>query len=152
MRRRVLLTERDGFGGRRTYVVDVFRASAAQSALPTGHQRELRSECVAVPPSGRASPKPLATHRRRNTRYTAPMGSIYYTTKGPLRGRCGHSHNHILAAVQCRDADEARCVALGGHTDRRIYVGGRGQAWALWRELDEVEVQAVVALRGDVER
>lgn len=77
------------------------------------------------------------------------MPGIYYTTKGPLRGKCGHSHKDIAGAVRCRAADEALCVSKGGHTDRRVFAAGVG----VWRELDESEVAAVTALReSDIPR
>lgn len=70
--------------------------------------------------------------------------SVTYTTQGPLRGRCGHTHNDIAGAVRCRAQDEALCVSKGGHTDRRVYAVGP----ALLRELDDSELAAGAELRG----
>ena len=72
------------------------------------------------------------------------MAGVYYTTRGPLRGRCGHTHNSIIEALRCRTQDEALCVSKGSHTDRRVFAVVRGA----WRELTEQELNAVAELRG----
>jgi hypothetical protein len=76
------------------------------------------------------------------------MSELRYTTEGPLRGRCGHKHKDIESAVDCLDSDEAVCVARGGHTDRQIFVVGRG----VKRELDEHERAAIDVYRAAVRR
>ena len=72
------------------------------------------------------------------------MAGVYYTTRGPLRGRCGHTHKTIIEALRCRTEDEARCTSKGGNTDRRVFAVVRGE----WRELTEQELNAVAELRG----
>lgn len=74
-----------------------------------------------------------------------PMAStLRYTTQGPLRGSCSHKHKNIESAVRCLEADDAVCVARGGHTDRRIFVVGNG----VERELDEDERAAVTVYKA----
>ncbi len=48
--------------------------------------------------------------------YVAP-----FTTRGSVRGTCGHDHTTRAAAEQCVDADRRACRSQGGRTDRRIY-------------------------------
>ncbi len=68
---------------------------------------------------------------------------LRYTTEGVLRGRCGHHHKKLESAVDCLDADESRCVSLGGHTDRKIFAVGPG----VKRELNDEERRAVAVHR-----
>ncbi len=77
--------------------------------------------------------------------YMLPMSSKQpcYTTEGPLRGRCGHKHRDLESAVDCLDAEEQRCVALGGHTDRRVVFMAPG----VKRALNEEELTAVARYR-----
>lgn len=45
-----------------------------------------------------------------------------YTTRGSVRGDCGHRHRSLAAAVRCFLADHARCSRLGGgaYSDRTV--------------------------------
>lgn len=72
------------------------------------------------------------------------MESVHYTTRGPRRGRCGHTHKTIIEALRCRAQDEVLCVSKGSHTDRRVFAVALGE----WRELTEQELNAVAELRG----
>jgi hypothetical protein len=72
------------------------------------------------------------------------MAGVYYTTRGPLNGRCGHSHNNIAEALRCLAEDASRCESKGGRSDRGVFAVVRGA----WRELTEAELEAVAELRG----
>ena len=44
----------------------------------------------------------------------------YYTTKGSVRGGCGHKHRTLLSAHRCARRDQSGCTYMGGYSDRRI--------------------------------
>lgn len=44
-----------------------------------------------------------------------------YTTKGSVRGTCGHTHT-ILNAHKCATLDQANCAKVGGYSDRNVHV------------------------------
>ena len=48
--------------------------------------------------------------------------STTYTTRGSVRGTCGHRHRTIGAAVRCLLADQSGCRNNGGYSDRVIRV------------------------------
>ena len=43
-----------------------------------------------------------------------------YTTRGNVRGCCGHKHRTIEAAKRCADHDQSECSRQGGYSDRRV--------------------------------
>jgi len=43
-----------------------------------------------------------------------------YTTKGPVRGCCGHEHRSIETAFRCLAADQSGCRRQGGYSDRSV--------------------------------
>jgi len=43
-----------------------------------------------------------------------------YTTKGNVRGYCGHKHRDIYTAYDCLERDRAGCKAQGGYSDRKV--------------------------------
>ena len=43
-----------------------------------------------------------------------------YTTRGSVRGCCGHKHKTIGAAVRCLRDDQAGCKSQRGYSDRTI--------------------------------
>lgn len=43
-----------------------------------------------------------------------------YTTRGDVRGACGHAHRTVGAAVECRNADRRGCKRVGGYSDREV--------------------------------
>ena len=43
-----------------------------------------------------------------------------YTTKGSVRGCCGHKHRSLEAAVKCAREDQKGCQSQGGYSDRQI--------------------------------
>jgi len=149
--RRFTLTERDGYGRRRKYVIDVFclasprLAGSALKAQGRGsshsaaatHVRECRLECVAAPQKPEYIDADVTATRRSDT--------LRYSTTGPLRGQCGHVHKRLELAIACLDADDAWCIERGGRTDRRIFAvatpGG-------WRELNADERAAVERYRS----
>lgn len=48
---------------------------------------------------------------------------IRYTTRGSVRGTCGHEHVTLRAAARCADRDQSDCASLpGGHSysDRQV--------------------------------
>lgn len=47
-----------------------------------------------------------------------------YTTKGSVRGQCGHMHRTIDSADRCAAKDRRDCAGLGGgaYSDREVYV------------------------------
>lgn len=48
------------------------------------------------------------------------MYGMRYTTKGNVRGRCGHQHRTIRTAVICRMRDQSGCQSQGGYSDRSV--------------------------------
>lgn len=49
--------------------------------------------------------------------------TIKYTTRGSVRGGCGHKHNTIAAAQRCCERDQRDCASLPGgksYSDRVI--------------------------------
>jgi len=50
-----------------------------------------------------------------------------YTTKGEIRGECGHTHRTLRAALDCAERDRRGCRSQGGYSDRYVYgVDDRG--------------------------
>lgn len=43
-----------------------------------------------------------------------------YTTRGHVRGTCGHKHRTIKAAQKCVQRDREGCRAQGGYSDRMV--------------------------------
>jgi len=43
-----------------------------------------------------------------------------YTTKGPVRGSCGHNHRTIATACKCMQRDQSGCRSQGGYSDREV--------------------------------
>ena len=48
--------------------------------------------------------------------------TIAYTTRGPVRGTCGHRHRSIETAAKCvlRDGRDCRSLGGGAYSDRRV--------------------------------
>ena len=46
----------------------------------------------------------------------------YYTTKGSVRGECGHKHKTPEAAIACCDKDRRGCAEQNGYSDREVHV------------------------------
>ena len=44
-----------------------------------------------------------------------------YTTRGPVRGSCGHRHITDSGAIRCLIRDRKGCHAQGGYSDRDVY-------------------------------
>ena len=64
-----------------------------------------------------------------------------YTTKGSIRGSCGHQHRSVRTAVECVAMDQAACKSQHGYSDRRV-VNGDGS------ELDDQDFQTKLYLEG----
>lgn len=143
-RGRVTLTERKGYGRRRKYIIDVFRVVQCHAEHVLGgrhaephHVREFRQEQV------EQTRRPAYA----TTTVTQPHRSgsaVRYSSKGPLRGRCGHYHRHLDDALECLAADDAWCIARGGRTDRTLYAVVTPRNW---RPLNADEVAAVELYR-----
>lgn len=43
-----------------------------------------------------------------------------YTTKGNVRGECGHEHRTEAAAQACLERDQRGCASQGGYSDRVV--------------------------------
>jgi hypothetical protein len=43
-----------------------------------------------------------------------------YTTTGPVRGTCRHTHRTLRGALRCLVADQDGCHRQGGYSDRQI--------------------------------
>jgi hypothetical protein len=50
------------------------------------------------------------------------MATTTYTTRGSVRGCCGHSHRTMAAAVRCMMSDQAGCRTHGGYSDRVVRI------------------------------
>ncbi len=76
---------------------------------------------------------------------------IYYTTRGDIRGCCGHKHKTVRTAVACLQADAKGCRDHGGYSDRQVigvedgeefeaipYISGgvQGRGETLWLEVE----------------
>ncbi len=46
-----------------------------------------------------------------------------YTTRGDVRGSCGHQHRTIGAAERCAARDQTYCARQGGYSDRSVVRG-----------------------------
>ena len=46
-----------------------------------------------------------------------------YTTRGNIRGTCGHNHRSIRTAVKCLLREQAGCRKQGGYSDRDVIRG-----------------------------
>jgi hypothetical protein len=57
--------------------------------------------------------------------------STTYTTRGSLRGCCGHNHRTMTAAVRCLLSDQSGCRNHAGYSDRVIRVTDCGDERAL---------------------
>ncbi len=44
----------------------------------------------------------------------------YFTTKGKIRGSCGHRHETVKAAHECLMKDQNLYKQSGGHSDRIV--------------------------------
>lgn len=44
----------------------------------------------------------------------------HYTTKGSVRGCCGHRHRTVETAARCLDRDILDCRRAGGYSDRNV--------------------------------
>ena len=48
------------------------------------------------------------------------MSTTHYTTRGSVRGGCGHKHRTEEAAERCAERDHRDCAAAGGYSDRKV--------------------------------
>jgi hypothetical protein len=71
---------------------------------------------------------------------------VYYITKGPIRGPCGHKHRTISYAYHCLARDIQSAEKDGTSSDRRIYAVDNGQE----RELVEHEINELDHARRTV--
>jgi len=71
--------------------------------------------------------------------------SIYYITRGPIRGACEHRHRTIGYAYHCLRHDIKSAENEGTFSDRRIYAVDNG----LERELLEHEILELDSARRD---
>lgn len=65
-----------------------------------------------------------------------------YTTRGEVRGCCGHAHRTIEAAERCRARDQRGCERQGGYSDRRVIPSGG-------RECTEAELAEIAWREGE---
>jgi hypothetical protein len=56
---------------------------------------------------------------------------MYYTTRGDVRGYCGHKHRMIETAAKCVKLDMAGCKSQGGYSDRSVIRVVAGECVAL---------------------
>lgn len=54
-----------------------------------------------------------------------------YTTKGSVRGSCGHTHRTISGALRCLERDRSGCKSQGGYSDRSVYDSDGRRAYTL---------------------
>lgn len=74
------------------------------------------------------------------------MSTFYYTTRGSVRGYCGHKHRTISGACRCMIQDQRGCQSQRGYSDRSVvlYVNGEqqelseGDFAAVWDTLDKI--------------
>ena len=43
-----------------------------------------------------------------------------YTTRGGIRGGCGHKHRSVVTAYRCLCEDSDGCARHGGYSDRMV--------------------------------
>jgi len=66
--------------------------------------------------------------------------STTYTTRGDVRGECGHQHRSLRTAEKCRQRDADGCRGQGGYSDRHVIRGdGEPLTEAEWAEQAELE-------------
>lgn len=62
-----------------------------------------------------------------------------FTTKGSVRGSCGHDHRTLKGAVACLKRDQRGCAKQGGYSDRTVLLStGEGLPRELWEEYDNL--------------
>lgn len=71
----------------------------------------------------------------------------YYTTRGPVRGSCGHKHRSIRTALRCAVRDQHGCNTQGGYSDRSIRAIEGGEERMLTEIEDEYLEEAEYDLR-----
>jgi hypothetical protein len=54
-----------------------------------------------------------------------------YTTRGNVRGGCGHKHRSLETAWKCLQRDRSGCQSQGGYSDRQV-VRADGEPLAYW--------------------
>jgi hypothetical protein len=54
-----------------------------------------------------------------------------WTTRGPVRGPCGHRHKTLRAALECVDRDGAACRKVGGYSDRSVVAIRDARVWSV---------------------
>jgi len=65
---------------------------------------------------------------------TTATTQTHYTTRGPVRGSCGHQHRTLETAARCLRADIVGCRRSGGYSDRRVRVVEDGDERGLCEE------------------
>ena len=73
-----------------------------------------------------------------------PLVSPRYTTRGSVRGSCGHEHRSLEAAVACLQRDQHGCSRAGGYSDRRVV---RSDGATLTS--DEMAALSAIVVAGD---
>lgn len=67
-----------------------------------------------------------------------------YTTRGSVRGTCGHNHRSMRTAVRCLLHDQSGCRSQGGYSDRMV-THADGSPWT-----QDDEEAYYIALQGEV--
>jgi hypothetical protein len=86
-----------------------------------------------VPLDTKHNNSPLATspagQNDTNEQRDTKMTTTTYTTRGSVRGSCGHQHRTMAAALSCLQKDNRCCTArVGrGYSDRQIKAVEDGQ-------------------------
>tara|TARA_Y100000310_G_scaffold322893_1_gene382533 strand:+ start:181 stop:744 length:564 start_codon:yes stop_codon:yes gene_type:complete len=97
---------------------------------------------------------------RNQLRLTAKEKPVAFTTRGSVRGECGHTHATREAAQACLDSDRKGCRQQGGYSDRAVVPIALAEALTLrrvpWRlisdagwDLRQIAIEA--SQHGDTE-
>jgi hypothetical protein len=60
-----------------------------------------------------------------------------YTTRGDIRGCCGHNHRTMSSAVRCLISDQAGCRLQRGYSDRFVRIIEDGEERGLTQDYPE---------------
>lgn len=71
----------------------------------------------------------------------------FFSTRGPVRGGCGHTHLSIKAARECQLRDERRCNKLGSgaYSDRRVIAVEEGEERPLTEAENDIYVEEMLS-------
>lgn len=86
------------------------------------------------------------------------MNPVTYTSRGSVRGGCGHKHKTIAGAVECQTRDAVQCARLPGgksYSDRHVErTDGTpltdAECDAIWKACEQTRDIGIIREWGDL--